>query len=85
MGALSLRNHAGPVEVCLSWSRKSDKASKPTVSVIMFTALSAAQFHSWNVRCVGLFYGRPKPPKFKFFKPTNLLMKSINHFALSIN
>ena len=55
MGALSLRNHAGPVEVCLSWSRKSDKASKPTVSVIMFTALSAAQFHSWNVRCVGLF------------------------------
>jgi len=30
-------------------------------------------------------YGRPKPPKFKFFKPTNLLMKSVNHLTLSIN
>ena len=36
----------------------------------------------WSLLCN---HGRPKPPKFKFFKPTNLLLKSINQFALSIN
>jgi len=36
-------------------------------------------------RVPGTLYGRPKQPKFKFFKPTNLLRKSINHFTLSIN
>jgi len=30
-------------------------------------------------------YGRPKPPKFNFFKTINHVIKSINAFTLSVN